>query len=329
MTLVKGPFRSAVLGFALAIYFCLSGSAQQPTAGGNAATALQAFESTGSEEYTLGCGDQISVMVVGHAEATGKQTVGPDGIITLPYVGGIKVAELTRNQAAEAIRKALNSYYQNPSVVVGVDVYSSNNVVVLGAVEHPGLMPLDSPMTLLSVVSKAGLALQTGTVIQGKPIGVPERVALFRGNYNVLWIEFKLALDDADPALQMRLKKNDVLYIPSANERYVSIFGEVLHPGLVQLQNGSSLVQLLAEAGGIITDRAGRHPKIQVIHRSEGRVDTVDYQDILQSKKLEAKLESGDIIYVPESKFSRLSVTFQKVSPLISIATVATLIEHP
>jgi polysaccharide export outer membrane protein len=329
MTSGKRSFRPLALCSAFGLCLGLSGAAQQPASNLTAAAALQAFEGTGSEEYTLGCGDQISVMVVGHAEATGKQTVGPDGIITMPYAGGVKVSDLTRRQAADAITKALAPYYENPSVVVGVDVYSSNNVVVLGAVEHPGLMPLESPMTLLSVVSKAGLALQTGAAVQGKPIGVPERVAVFRGNRNIMWIDFKQLLENADPELQMHLKKDDVIYIPSANERYVSVFGEVLHPGLVQLQDGSTLAQLLAEAGGIVSDHAGRYPKIQIIHEFKGSIDTVDYETLLQSRKPETAFETGDIIYVPESKFNRFSVTLQKISPLISIATVATLIEHP
>ena len=142
--------------------FGLSSQAQQPSpASPSAIASLQAFEGTGDEEYRLGCGDQISIMVVGHAEATGKQIVGPDGIITLPYAGGVKVSDLTRGEAAKTITQALTPYYGNPSVVVGVDVYSSNNLLVLGAVAHPGLMQLDGPATLLSVMTRAGMAIES------------------------------------------------------------------------------------------------------------------------------------------------------------------------
>jgi polysaccharide biosynthesis/export protein len=310
--------------------FGLRIQAQQPSpASPDALASLQAFEGTGDEEYRLGCGDQISIMVVGHAEATGKQIVGPDGIVTLPYVGGVKVSDLTRGDAAKAITQALTPFYQNPSVVVGVDVYASNNILILGAVAHPGLMQLDGPATLLSVMTRAGMGVEPATTIVGKPTGVPERVAIFRGNQNIMWTDFKQLLENADPRLQTRMRKNDVVYVPSPHERYVSVFGEVLHPGLVDLQNGSTLVQLLAESGGIITDRAGQHPKIQIIHEFTGSIQTVDYADILQSKKLELKLEDGDIIYVPQSKFERVSVTFVKISPLLSIATLATLLHNP
>jgi polysaccharide biosynthesis/export protein len=314
----------------IALSFSLSGRAQQSSpASPSAIAALQAFEGTGDEEYRLGCGDQISVMVVGHAEATGKQIVGPDGIVTLPYAGGIKVLNLTRDEAAKEITTKLTPFYRDPSVVVGVDVYSSNNILILGAVAHPGLMQLDGPATLLSVMTRAGMSMETSSTILGKSTGVPERVAIFRENRTIIWTDFKELLEDAKPELQMRLRKNDVVYVPSPHERYVSIFGEVVHPGLVDLQDGATLVQLLAESGGIVTDRAGRYPKIQIIHEFTGSIQTVDYADILQSKKIELHLEDGDIIYVPQSKFERVSVTFVKISPLLSIATLATLLHNP
>jgi polysaccharide export outer membrane protein len=314
----------------IALFFSLSSQAQLPSPPSpGAAASLQAFEGTGDEEYRLGAGDQISITVVGHAEATGKQLVGPDGIVTLPYVGAVRVSDLTRGEAAKAITQALTPYYENPSVVVGVDVYSSNNILILGAVARPGLMQLDGPATLLSVISRAGMVPEISTAIAGKPTVVPERVAVFRGNQNIMWTDFKQLLENADPRLQTRLRKNDVVYVPSPHERYVSVFGEVLHPGLVDLQNGSTLVQLLAESGGILSDRAGRYPKIQIIHEFTGSIQTVDYADILHSKKIELKLEDGDIIYVPQSKFERVAVTFTKISPLISIATIATLIQRP
>jgi len=352
----------------IAMCFGLSIQAQQPPpACPGAIASLQAFEGTKDAEYTLGPGDQISITVAGHAEATGKQIVGPDGIVTLPYVGNVKVAGCTRGEAAEAMTLALNPYYVSPSVVVGVDVYSSNNILVFGAVAHPGLMQLDGPATLLSVMSRAGMGIESSGAIIGKPSGVPERVAVFRGKQLIIWTNFKQSLESASSELLMSVQKNDIVYVPSPHERYVSVFGEVLHPGLVDLQNlerpcsnpsqvdpnnpnsvactetnpvapknptrvdaqdGPRLVQILAEAGGIVTDRAGRYPKIQIIHEFKGSIQTVDYADILQSKNIELHLESGDIIYVPQSKFERAAVTFTKISPLISIATIASLIQR-
>jgi polysaccharide export outer membrane protein len=322
-------FRSRLIYSAWALSFLTGGFAQLPTPASGSNAALQACEAPRDEEYKLGRGDQISVEVLGFTNLSGKHTIGPDGMITLDLAGSIKVADLTREKAAASIRDALSPYYRVTAVIVGVDVYTSDYVLVLGAVEHPGLMTFDEPPTLLSVISRAGMAPQTSATVQVKPIGVPERVAVFCDSQTILWEDFKKLLESGKSDVQMRLKRNAVVYVPSPNERYVSVFGEVLHPGVVQLQDGATLAEMLAEAGGIVTDKSGRLPKIQIIHEYTGSVETVAYQDILQSRKFTLALQTGDIIYVPESKFSRAAVTLEKISPLISIATIGTLIAHP
>jgi polysaccharide export outer membrane protein len=98
----------------------------------------------------------------------------------------------------------------------------------------------------------------------------------------------------------------------------------------VQLHDGSTLAQMLAEAGGILSDKSGRLPKIQIIHEYKGSIETVPYENILEAKSIpKVSLQTGDIIYVPESKFSRTAVTFEKISPIINLATIATLINRP
>jgi polysaccharide export outer membrane protein len=308
------------------------GHTQQPSSAQDSKSTdpLQACAATGQEDYKLGDGDQISVEVIEYPTLSGKHTVGPDGKITLSVAGSIKVAGSTREEAAGKIRDALTPYYKSPTVVVGVDVYSSDYILVMGAVGHPGPMTFDEPPTLLSVISRAGLLPElNSSAIQSKPIAIPERVALFCGGHTIAWESFRQLLESGSPDLQMKLGRDVVVYVPSPDERYVSIFGEVSRPGMVQLQDGSTLAQVLAEVGGIVTDRSGRLPKIQIIHEYNKSVEIVRYEDILLSKKIDLKLQTGDIIYVPESKFSRTAATFEKISPLIGIATVGTLIDRP
>jgi polysaccharide export outer membrane protein len=268
--------------------------------------------------------------VLGHPELSGKHIVGPDGRITLPVAGTILVADLTRDQAGAKIQEKVAAYYKDTAVVVGVDVYSSDYVTVLGAVEHPGPMMFNEPPTLLSVISRAGMAPAQNSTGFHVTRSVPDRVALFCGNQTIAWEDFRELLEDDKADVRKPLKRNIVIYVPSPNERYVSIFGEVLRPGVVQLHDGSTLAQTLAEAGGIVTDKSGRLPRIQIIHEFTGSIETVAYEDILVSKSKEkVKLQTGDIIYVPESKFSRMAVTFEKISPLISIATVGAIVARP
>jgi polysaccharide export outer membrane protein len=326
-------FNAGLLYSALALSFPASGHAQIPTAvPSQSSDPLAACEAPSDEAYRLGFGDQISIVVNDNdPKLSSKQTVGPDGRISISLSGSIEVAGSTREEAAAMIQAALLKNYNPPlTVVVGVDVYTSDYVTVMGAVDHQGPMPFTEPPTLLSVISRAGTGASAASGgIVGTSGVVPDRVALFCGQ-TVAWEDFKLLLEQDDPNIRKPLKRNITVYVPSPNDRYVIIFGEVVRPGMVQLHNGATVTQMLAEAGGIVTDKAGRLPKIQVIHDYKGSIETVSYEDILQAKnENKVALQTGDIIYVPESKASRAAVTFEKISPLISIATISTLITHP
>lgn len=329
-------FNARLLYSALALSFLTSVHAQLPApASPGSSDPLAACEAPANDEYRLGFGDQISVDVNDNdakISANGKHTVGPDGKITLGLAGSLNVAGSTREEAAAMIQAALLKDYNPPlTVVVGVDVYTSDYVTVMGAVDHQGPMAFTEPPTLLSVISRAGSGSAMGaTGSVANPTVVPDRVALFCGGKTVAWEDFKQLLENNDPHIQTPLRRNIVVYVPSPSDRYVMIFGEVLRPGLLQLHDGSSLNEMLAEAGGILTDKAGRLPNIQVIHEYKGSIETVAYGDILQAKtEKKVSLQTGDIIYVPESKASRVATTFEKISPLISIATIGTLIERP
>jgi polysaccharide export outer membrane protein len=307
----------------------------------NPAAALKAFEVAADLPYQLGRGDEITVEVIGRPELTSKHTVGPDGKITLPIAGSIVVADKTREEAAADIQSALSTYYSGVTVSVGVDHYTSNHILLLGAVEHPGLLTFDKTPTLLEVISRGG-QLQTpstmgaagagGAAAPGTagplPMGVPEECMIYRGNATMVTVQLRSLLEEGNPLANMRLKRDDVVFVPGP-DKYVSILGMVTRPGTQRLEKKSTLPQLLAMAGGP-TDRAGRYPDIEIIHRgteqSPGKTQVISYKDILGPKPLDLTLQSGDIIFVPQSGFNRFSYTVEKLSPLVNLFTVSALL---
>ena len=128
----------------------------------NPLTALRAFEAPANDDYALGRGDEISIDFGGHPELSAKRVVGPDGRITLAPAGSILIVDETREQAAQTIQAALDPFYTRLSVTVGVDKYTSNRVLLLGAVEHPGVVSFDAPPTLLEVLTIGGGHLAIG-----------------------------------------------------------------------------------------------------------------------------------------------------------------------
>jgi polysaccharide export outer membrane protein len=296
----------------------------------NPLAALRAFEPPAGEEYQLGAGDEISLDFGGRTEMSGKRIVGPDGRITLPLAGSILLADKTREQAADAILAALQPFYSNLSVTVGVDKYTSNRVLLLGAVEHPGIITFDTAPTLLEVVTRGG-------VLGGTPAGygdsqtkrpvIPERCIIYRGSDKVMFVDLKGLLDSGSPLADLRLRRDDVVYVPSTADRYVSVLGQVQHPGAFQLESSSSLRKLLAQAGGL-TDMAGGNPSIRIISPATGVTRVIPYKTLMQPVPLDLTLKSGDIIFIPKSGFNKVSYVFEKLSPLISLFTAFAFLEQ-
>jgi len=287
----------------------------------NPLTALRQFEGPANEEYTLGPGDEISIDFPARPEMSVKRVVGPDGRVTLSPVGSIQIADKTREGAANAIAASMSRFYTNLNVTVGVDKYTSNRVLLLGAVERPGIITFDAPPTLLEL-----LTLGSGQLLKvpsaNIAYSVPEQCAIYRGSEQVMWVDLKGLLDAGNTLADLRLKRGDVVYVPAASERFVSVLGQVAHPGALLLDRNTTLTKLIAEAGGI-TQLAGRNPNIQVVSKSDGKSRIIPFKALLQPGPLDVTLKSGDVIYVMESGFNSATYVLERLSPLISIFTTA------
>ncbi len=293
---------------------------------------LKELEPPADAPYELGRGDEISVEVAGRPELTSKHVVGPDGEITLPVAGSVQVAEKTREQAAAAIQSALSGYYEGVSVSVGVDRYTSNRISVIGAVQHQGAMIFDGTPLLLDAISRAGtISPSSSSAVQSAATiapAYPEECIIYRGKDTVFTVELRQLLEENNNLADYRLKRGDVVYVPGLS-KYVSVLGQVSHPGTQQLHSTSTLPELLADAGGV-TEKSGRAPVIQIIHRgtdqSPGKIQAVPYKDILQAKALDLTLRSGDIIFVPESGFNNAAYAIEKLAPLVNLVTVGAIL---
>jgi polysaccharide export outer membrane protein len=286
----------------------------------NPMSQLKSMEPAANEEYQLGGGDDITLEFAGRPDISGKHTVGPDGRITLPMAGGITVAGLTREQAAQAIDQAMSKFYTNISCIVGVEKYGSNRVLVTGYVEHPGIMYFDQTPTLLEAITRAGLLQPTGT---GHTIDdpIPERVAIYRGNDEAIWVDVKGLLSSGSAMADMRLRRNDTVFVPNDQDRFVSILGEVNHPGAIQLKHNSTLPSMIAEAGGI-TEKAGNNPQIMIIDPTAGTQRPIRYKNLLSpTGALEVSLKPGEVVYVPRGGLAKTGYVLQQLSPLTTALT--------
>jgi len=322
---------TAGLSLVLIACFCFPGNAlgDPPKSGaGTSQTALKpnseaimrAMEPPADEEYTLDAGDEIAIEIADRPEMSGKHVMGPDGRITLPLYGPIKLAGLTREAAAAAIAKAMSTYFLNPSVNVRVEKYGSNRVLLVGKVATPGPMYFDRVPTLLEVISRGGV---TGSTPNGGSL--PARCAIFRGRDQAVWLNLRAMANSGSSALEMRLKRNDVVFIPDDSDEYVTVMGEVNRPGVVPLIHDTNLNDALAASGGLTEKASEGH--IQVIRASDGKTLKITLADALHNRNgAEALLHKGDVVYVPRSGWSKAGDIVQTITPIGSMVMLGAMV---
>jgi polysaccharide export outer membrane protein len=299
---------------------------ENPQLQANPLDTLRNFEPAADEEYRLGKGDEITVDFAGRSDLQAKLVIGPDGRVTLPLAGDVTMSGTTRTEAAQAVANALAGYYTNLSVQVTVTKYTANRILLLGSVEHPGILTFDGTPTLLEALTRGGIETGSGTGIGSttttvKTSQIPDRCAIYRGQNEVVWVDLKSLLESGNALADLRLRRDDVIYVPNMAERFVSVLGQVVRPGAIQLTTNATLASILAGAGGF-TAQAGNMPHIQIVDPASGTSRIVSFKDVLRpTKSLEVTLRAGEIIYVPQTGFSRATYALERLNPLITAAT--------
>jgi polysaccharide export outer membrane protein len=289
---------------------------------------LTTFESAGAQNdtYFLGAGDEITVGVWGYPELSGQHIIGPDGKITLPLVGTVKVADSSREQASTTITKLLTPYYADLTTTVRVDRYASNRVLVLGRVVRPGEVHfgMTNP-TLLEAISLAG-GLAEATGLEGAESLPFSRCAVFRGRDQLVWIELEPLFTGRDLSLNLRLQRNDIVYIPELEERLVYVLGQVYRPGAFRLKPQMSFFELLAKAGGPTEDAApGR---INLIRPDQGINQSISLERLITPNQYSnVALQEGDVIYVPTNTIAKINYAVRFLSPFSTMLGIYADIE--
>jgi polysaccharide export outer membrane protein len=273
---------------------------------------LREFEAPEDKDYRLGEGDEILISAWGRAELSGKHTIGPDGKITLPYAGPFPIANLTRAQAAAAAQQAWSNFYDAVNVTVQVQRYEANKIFVLGRVANPGVLRFEGQPTLLEAVTRAG-GLPIGGI--GAEKAALARCMVFRGRDKLVWIELRNLLNGTNLALNIRLQRNDTLYIPDSDDQLVYVMGEVNRPGVVRVTPEMTFLSALAQAGGPTSD--AKTGKIRLLRPSAGIDRDFNLNDFYRlAKNQDVRVQDGDIIYVSKSGVAKLGYVMQKLSPL-------------
>lgn len=111
-------------------------------------------------EYLMGIGDAVQVTVWRNPDLSVAVVVRPDGMISVPLVGDIKVAGKSTAKLSSEIETRLADFVRNPKVTVIVSNPTSaeyiHRIRVTGAVATPRSIPYRKGITVMDVILEAG-----------------------------------------------------------------------------------------------------------------------------------------------------------------------------
>jgi protein involved in polysaccharide export with SLBB domain len=108
----------------------------------------------GATDYKLGTGDKVNMKVFGDESLSGSYQVDGKGMFSVPLVGSVEAAGLTKNQLEDSLRTKLKRYLNDPRVAVEIESYRP--FYIIGEVQKPGSYNYVNGMTVINAVAIAG-----------------------------------------------------------------------------------------------------------------------------------------------------------------------------
>jgi len=161
------------------------------------------------QEYVIGPQDLLTIDVWHEPELSQSVPVRPDGKISLPLVGELKVSGLTPRLLQAQVAKELDAYVHKPQVTVIVREVNSRKFYIIGQVERTGPYPLSARMTVLDALATAGGFRDFAKV---------QQIYLLRlmpdGSRKRIHFDYKAAVNGKNSYRDIELQTGDTLVVP-------------------------------------------------------------------------------------------------------------------
>lgn len=264
----------------------------------------------------IGANDLLNVNVYGAPELTRTVRVSQEGLIQIPMLkGSFQAAGKFPGELEGLIAAALQQekILVEPVVTVTVAEYVSRPISVIGAVKQPLTFQAFGHVTLLDALSRAGgITTEAGSeiLLSRMQAGPDENGFTGKISNMVLRIPVKQLIDQADGELNYRLIGGEEIRVPEASKIFV--MGNVKKPGAFAMRDSydSTVLKLLALSEGLMPfamDEA-------YIYRREGGTNgrneiPIPLAKIMARKSPDVALLPNDVLYVPDNKHRRMTMT--------------------
>ncbi|MCG3736646.1 polysaccharide export protein [Vibrio cincinnatiensis] len=108
-----------------------------------------------SQDYHLGTGDMIDIIVHGESDMSMKFKISKSGVVNFPYIGEVKLNGRTANEVETEIETRLRGdYLLNPMVTINLNAF--RQIYVTGEVKQPNGYEYQPHLTVEQAVALAG-----------------------------------------------------------------------------------------------------------------------------------------------------------------------------
>ena len=204
------------------------------------------------------------------------------------------------------LAERLKNDYPNPVVTVNLTEAQSQRFWVLGQVKQPGAYPIGRPTRLIEAISQAG-GMYTDIELGGEAQETVDldRAILIR-NGELLPVNFRNLIEQADMSQNVFVRENDYIYLPSVQHRAIYVLGAVRSPGPIYFDNDPTVLSAVAMAGGPRDEAVITKALVIRGYPNKPRVAVVNIRNIMHGRDSDAHRIGGDIVWVPDTVWTDL-----------------------
>lgn len=277
----------------------------------------------GTPEYKIGPGDVLEITFWEGSTSTRQDLlVRPNGRISFGLLEHLKVSGLTAGEVDDLMNSKLGQFYKRPRVDVRVKQHNSKSVRLLGALAKSGAQgtgageyKLQGKSTVLEMITAVGGPTAEADL---------KSVRIRRKDGETVSLNLYKTILQGDLSQDMVLNDGDLIYVPTLSKEAnrVFVFGEVQKPGAYTFSGSEMrLIDAISEAGGTTPFAYRTDTKVVRGDITQPEILSADLARLIERGDWSQNLllASGDLVYVPRSRFGDIKLFYDQVRPLLEL----------
>jgi len=242
----------------------------------------------------------VQVEVFNEPDLQTSALVSPQGEMSLPLIGLVKIGGKKVSEATELIyQRYKKDYLVEPRIRVTITAFAKNRFTVYGEVAKPDSFEIsrDQPVMLMQILAMAGGLTRMADKSQ---------VKIYRSiDHQDSFFDIDISSGEKENmAARFALKTGDIVSVPYL-KRSVTVLGEVEHPGVYLIDEGEPMdvFKAVAAAGGFTRLADQKKVTIFRIVDNKEQIIKVNMQNLTAIPGQSIKVYPNDVIKVGERFF--------------------------